>query len=203
MTLNFNGFYNPGAPKHYSFTAACNYRGLVDAAWLARMINDEMKALEYENAAVALHQQIKINLYDENANVLKGFLEGKSPGIPLDAAGTMALIWVFNPQDFISKSTLSVLEKKLALNNGFRRFADIGVQPQHEWVFGNILISILNQRMTIFNKAKELRRWVTNQAYHNFGLIPEYYNYLNADYGGEFPLCGLGAGIYISSFWEE
>ncbi|HCK98873.1 MAG TPA: hypothetical protein DHW42_02025 [Candidatus Marinimicrobia bacterium] len=198
-----NGFYNPGAPKHYSFTAACNYRGLVDAAWLARMINDETKALEYEDAAVVLHQQIKMNLYDENVNALKGFLEGKSPDVPLDAVGTIALIWVFNPQDFISKSTLAVFENKLALNNGLRRFANIGVQPQHEWVFGNILISILNQRMTNFNKARELKRWVTNQAYQNFGLIPEYYNYLNADYEGVFPLCGLGAGIYISSFWEE
>jgi GH15 family glucan-1,4-alpha-glucosidase len=198
-----NGFYNPGAPKHYSFTAACNYRGLVDATWLARMINDEMKALEYENAAVTLHQQIKMNLYDENANVLKGFLEEISPDVSLDAAGVIALIWVFNPQDFISKSTLAVFENKLALNNGYRRFANIGVKPQHEWVFGNLLISILNQRMTNFNKAKELRDWVTNQACHNFGFIPEYYNYMNADYENEVPLYSLGAGIYISSFWGE
>jgi GH15 family glucan-1,4-alpha-glucosidase len=167
------------------------------------MINDEMKALEYENAAVTLHQQIKMNLYDENANVLKGFLEEISPDVSLDAAGVIALIWVFNPQDFISKSTLAVFENKLALNNGYRRFANIGVKPQHEWVFGNLLISILNQRMTNFNKAKELRDWVTNQACHNFGFIPEYYNYMNADYENEVPLYSLGAGIYISSFWGE
>ncbi len=196
-----NGFFNRGAPKHYTFTSVTAYRGLVDTAWLARMVNDDLKAIEYENAAIALRQQIEMNLYDDEYNVLQAFMESKD--MALDAVNTLALIWVFTPQDFISKGTLSVFEKNLSLNHGFRRYISPINQHQHEWVFGDILLSILNKRMTNFDKAGALHMWITRQAFVNFGLIPEYFDYLNSDYTGNIPQCGLGAGIYVSSYWGE
>jgi GH15 family glucan-1,4-alpha-glucosidase len=127
----------------------------------------------------------------------------ESKEMALDAINALALIWVFTPQDFISKGTLAVFEKDLALNNGFRRYISPINRHQPEWVFGDILLSILYKRMTNFNKADALHMWITRQAFVNFGLIPEYFDYLNSDYTGNIPQCGLGAGIYVSSYWGE
>jgi len=198
-----NGLFNPGVAKHYAYTTAAAYRGLVDAAWLARMADDEQRASNYEEAAIAIHHQFELNLYNEDQNSLKGYMEGTSPGIPIDAASAYALLWVFTPQDYICKGTLNAFDKQLAVNNGYRRFPAAKNKPGNEWVPGDILLSIINQRATNFNKTESLKRWITEQAHQNFGLIPEYLHFQNADYIEPVPLIGLGAGLYVCSFWGE
>jgi len=198
-----NGLFNPGVAKHYAYTTAAAYRGLVDAAWLARMADDEQRASNYEEAAIALHHQFELNLYNEDQNSLKGYMEGTSPGIPIDAASAFALLWVFTPQDYICKGTLSAFDKQLAINNGYRRFPATKNKPRNEWVPGDILLSIINQRATNFKKTESLKRWITEQAYQNFGLIPEYLHFQDAVYVEPAPLVGLSTGLYVCSFWGE
>jgi GH15 family glucan-1,4-alpha-glucosidase len=196
-----NGFFNKGAPKHYFYSSVCAYQGIVDAVWLARMVSDETHAKEYESVAVALRQQIEISFHNPEQNAVKSFLEGDDTAV--DAATAMGLLWVFTPQDYISKGTLASFEKHLASANGFRRYPESPTTTSdREWVVGNIFIATLNQNMTNFDKAQRIRNWVTGQALRNFGLIPEYYNQ-SAEYSGTVPLCGLGAGIYVSSLWGE
>jgi GH15 family glucan-1,4-alpha-glucosidase len=198
-----NGLFNPGVAKHYAYTTAAAYRGLVDAAWLARMADDEQRASSYEEAAITLHHQFELNLYNEDQNALKGYMEGTSPGIPIDAASAFALLWIFTPQDYICKGTLSVFDKQLFVNNGYRRFPAVKNKPRNEWVPGDMLLSIINQRATDFKKTESLKRWITEQAYQNYGLIPEYLHFQSADYIEPVPLVGLGAGLYVYSFWGE
>lgn len=195
-----NGFFNAGVPKHYFYSSVCACRGLVDAVWLARMVNDEARASTYENIAITLRQHIETCFSDEDLNAIKSFLEGNE--IAIDAVTALGLLWVYTPQDYISKGTLAIFEKNLAAGNGFSRFPKNKNKPAREWLFGNILITSLNQHMTNFNKAKNLQNWIVGQALNNYGLIPEYYS-PGSDYSGTVPLCGLGAGMYISSFWGE
>jgi len=195
-----NGFYNPGAPKHYFYTSASAYRGLVDAVWLARTVNDEARARQYEQAAVELRKSIEVNFVNENG-VVKSYIEGGETN--LDVATALGLFWVFTPQDISSKETLTAFEKHLKFNNGFVRFQPEGGRIEHEWLFGDILIIYLNQYMTNFKNAAFLKEWISSQTFYNYGLIPEYFNNNGSDYMGTVPLSGLGAGVYISSFWGE
>jgi len=68
---------------------------------------------------------------------------------------------------------------------------------------GDILLSIINQRATNFKKTESLKRWITEQAYQNFGLIPEYLHFQDAVYVEPAPLVGLSTGLYVCSFWGE
>lgn len=192
-----NGFYNQGAQKHYFYTSAAGYRGLVDAAWLARMVNDETRARQYEETAIALRKAIEINFLNEN-DVVKPYLEDGEEN--LDAATALGLLWVFTPQDLGSKATLNAFEKQLKYNNGFVRFPVEGMRISDEWVMGDILIADLYR---YFNKSTYLKQWISSQAYYNYGLIPEYFSHNGSNYTGIVPLCGHGAGIYVSSFWGE
>ncbi|RKY57369.1 MAG: hypothetical protein DRP96_10075 [Candidatus Neomarinimicrobiota bacterium] len=195
-----NGFFNPGAQKHYFYTSACGYRGLIDAVWLARMVNDENRARQYETAAISLRQAIEEHFIAESGFV-KSFIEDGENN--LDAAIAIGLAWVFTPQDNSSKSTVDTFTKKLSRDNGFARFETIAPMEKNEWVLGNLMISRLLDYMTSFENADRLRTWVGKQAFHNYGLIPEYYSAGNSDYTGTVPMCGLGAGAYISIFWGE
>jgi len=195
-----NGFYNEGAQKHYFYSSASAYRGLAAAVWLARMVNDQLRAQQYEIAAIALQNAIESNFLNESGAV-KSFLEGGDTN--LDAATAWGLLWIFTPQDISSKETLAAFEKHLKLNNGFVRFPPEGRRNGDEWVVGNMIITDLNQYMTNFKKASSLKHWISIQAFNNYGLIPGYFSKTNSDYAGTVPLCGLGAGIYVSSFWGE
>lgn len=195
-----NGFYNQGAPKHYFFTSSAAYRGLVDAVWLARVVNDEYRAIQYEQIAMALRHSIEEAFVNENGEV-NFCLECDNK--KLDAVNALGLLWVFTPQDISSKETLAAMEKQLAISYGYRRFPPEQRPTENEWVPADLFIANLNQFMTNFNKAEALKSWVSSQAYYNYGLIPEYYTADRADYSGLVPLCGMGAGIYISSFWGD
>ena len=195
-----NGFYNPGAPKHYFYTSAAAYRGLVDAVWLARTVNDETRARQYEQAAVELRKSIVVNFVNKNG-VIKSYIEGGETN--LDVATALGLFWVFTPQDISSKETLYAFEKHLKFNNGFIRFPPEDKRGGREWLFGDMLIIYLNQHMTNFKNAFTQKEWISSQAFYNYGLIPKYFDNNRSDYAGTAPLCGLGAGVYISSFWGE
>ena len=195
-----HGFYNHGAPKHYFYTSACGYRGLVDAVWLARMINDENRARAYETKAVALQKAIETSFLDDDGSV-KAFIEDGENN--LDAITALGLRWVFTSPDIGGKSTLELFKKELVCNNGFTRHPPKGLQPGNEWTVGNIMIAKLYSYMIHFKESADLIKWVGDQAFYNYCLIPEYYSADKSNYTGDVPLCGFGAGIYISSLWGE
>ncbi len=191
--------------KHYTYTAACVYRGLLDAALLARQMNDETRARNYEETAINLQINLEKTLIDPQYNTLKGTLEDTDPNLYSDASVVEALNWIFNPQDQVTAGTLNNFKKYLTLPNsrrGFCRTHKDLVSNYHEWVYGDLRIASAIRRATLFEDADELQAWITQQALNNFGLIPQYFDIRNADYLGVVPRCGLGAGLYISNVWR-
>lgn len=195
-----NGFYNCGAPKHYFFTSAAAYRGLINAVWLARMVNDEFRANQYELIANVLRKSIEETFIDGDNQVIFCL---ECDDKTFDAVNVLGLLWVFTPQDVCSKETLVAMEKQLKINHGFLRFPPGNRFADNEWVPADLFIANLNHFMTNFSKARALKNWVSSQSFYNYGLIPEYYTTDQADYTGIVPLCGLGAGVYVSSFGGE
>jgi len=192
--------------KHYTYTSACTYRGLIDAAMLARLMNDEARARRYEETAIGIRINMEKNLIDHQVNSLKGNLEDLDPNLYVDASVVEALNWIFNPQDQVNKGTLDALKKYLVLKNsgrGYCRTTNDLITRHYEWVFGDLRMITAIKKMTDFKTAADLQNWITKQATDNFGLIPQYFDIRNADYIGIVPRCGLGAGAYIANFWRQ
>lgn len=191
--------------KHYLYTNACTYRGLIDAAQLARMMNDEERAAFYEQTAINLRIAIEKNLIDDNENCLKGIMEERDPHLYMDASIAEALIWIFNPQDQIHRGTLKAIQKYLAFDyprRGFRRNRIDLSTTNLEWVYGDLrMIGVLLKAVN-FTEALDLQQWITTQADNNFGLLPQYFDTRDGSYFGVVPRSGLGAGIYIQNFFK-
>jgi GH15 family glucan-1,4-alpha-glucosidase len=47
-------------------------------------------------------------------------------------------------------------------------------------------------------RAKEMVDWILRQSQANFNLIAELYEKDSKGYAGQVPMCGYGAGVYIS-----
>lgn len=192
--------------KHYLFTSACIYNGLVSASLMARFVNDQNRIMQYEDAANSLRMSIEKNLYDETENTLKGNAEDKNPYIYMDASAVEALNWIYNSQDKITKGTLAAFDKYLLMknpNHGYRRTLGDEWQDRQEWMFGDLRILANYQRIPNSPRAADLRKWIVYQSLNNYGLIPQYYDENNSSYQGVVPQCGLGAGAYILSLWGE
>ncbi|HRU93045.1 MAG TPA: hypothetical protein P5268_08455 [Candidatus Marinimicrobia bacterium] len=190
--------------KHYTYTSACTYRGLLDAARLARQMNDENRAQFYEETAVNLRINVEKKLTDPQLKALKGNLEDSDPNLYADASAVEALNWIFNPQDQITQGTLELFKNYLTLasaQRGYCRTRQDLITNNQEWVFGDLRIISVLRKATRFEEAANLENWITRQALNNFGLLPQYFNIRNADYLGTMPRCGLGAGAYIINFW--
>ncbi|MCK4690024.1 MAG: beta galactosidase jelly roll domain-containing protein [Candidatus Marinimicrobia bacterium] len=202
-----SGPYRKHLPgKHYTYTSACAYRGLVDASWLARLIDDEDRADRYEDFANKIRINVEKYLFDPEENTLKGNLEDRDVESYMDISSVEALNWIFNPQDKVSKGTLAAFDKYLCMKNsprGYRRIANEDWYDRQEGVFFNLRVISALKKETNFNKAYRLRSWINDQATQNFNLIPELYDEYNTDYQGAVPMCGLGAGAYISTFWKD
>jgi GH15 family glucan-1,4-alpha-glucosidase len=192
--------------KHYTYTSACIYRGLLDAALLARQMDDETRAHHFEEIAINLQIAMENTLIDPQTSSLKGTLEDRDPNLYTDAAAVEALNWIFNPQDQVTSGTLQTFRKHLTLpqsGRGYCRTKKDLLTNHQEWVFGDLRIISATRKATNFKEAAELQDWVTHQALNNFGLIPQYFDIRNADYLGVVPRCGLGAGVYIITLWRQ
>lgn len=192
--------------KHYIYTDACTYRGLIDAAQLARLMNDETRALRYEETAINLRISIEKNLIDPNENCLMNTLEDRDPNLYVDASTAEALLWIFNPQDRVHKGTLTAFNKYLALNSparGYRRNKTDLANSSKEWIFGDLRIVGALLKAVNFAEANRLQDWLTLQVNNNFNLLPQYLDAQTGDYSGVVPRCGLGAGAYIANFWRN
>jgi len=192
--------------KHYTYTSACAYRGLLDAAYLARLINRVDQAEKYESTANRIRQAIEEHLYLPEKNIVKGNLEDNNPDNYLDASTIELVNWIFTSQDEISQATMTLLNDYLAMDNGsvgYHRRAGGTWYDRQEDVFIDLRVANAYLKMTEFGRAQTLISWVTQQAHHNFYILPEFFGEHHSGYEGAIPSCGRATGAYISLFWRD
>ena len=189
--------------KHFIYTSACAYRGLLDAAWLAAELDDSVKSNLYRETAEKIKNSIVEKLYDESEKTLKGNLEDSTPDTYMDASAVEAINWIFTGDDSISVNTLSAFDKYLMnkrIKRGYFRITGGDWYDRQEWVFLDLRIVSAFRKIGNQKRSKALRNWVTLQSLYNFGMIAELYDEKTTDYQGSVPMCGFGAGAYILSF---
>ena len=193
-----------GGRQHWAFTQATAVVGLRGAARLAERLGRAADAARYRAGADAIAAAAVTALVD-GRRVIRASLEQTTAN--LDAAAVGFLRWGLVPPDGdIARATLDAWRVGLAndlTGHGYHRNDDGGPYDEREWIAIDLWIADAARAAGRTAEADALVEWVTAQARANFDLIPENYDRVTADYQGEVPMVGFGAGAYVSSLWRQ
>jgi hypothetical protein len=118
----------------------------------------------------------------------------------LDAAVVEALgFGLVDPTRHTAAATLAVMESGLVPQSGrgFMR-SDVGDDySSHEWVFVDLRAARAIELSGDSAYATNLFAWNVAQASDNFDELSELHDPITADYAGQSPMVGFGAGAYL------
>ncbi len=187
--------------KQYTFTSVTAMRGLNDfyELNLAYKPENSREVGFISEAGITLSSAIK-NLLVTDDGMLKGFA-GAELGMheSFDAASFEFFTDPRINQQELFQTHHSLYNKnlKLSANRGYFRINGGDWYDRQEWIFLNLRIAVAYKNNGMYNKAKELINWVTEQAEMNNNLIPELFHEKTSKYEGAVPKVGFGAGSYI------
>ncbi|MFH2005176.1 MAG: glycoside hydrolase family 15 protein [bacterium] len=189
-----------GMQKRFTYTSLTAARGLCAAAELAQSRGEQTRADGYRDAARSIQTAVVTHLVD-GGDVLGQSYEELQQGMGyLDAAVVEAvnfgLIW---PESDIMLATFDSFDANLVppSQRGYMRNDDGGWYDSQEWVFVDLRSSRALRWAGRSTRADALLDWVTAQAGFNYNLIAELHDENTADYAGEVPMVGFGAGGYL------
>ncbi len=194
-----------GGRQHWTYTQAASVHGLRGAARLADRVGRAADATRYRAAADTIAAALAGKLVDPGTGILRASLEQTSSF--LDAAAISAMRWSVLPGDgATAAATLAAFDAGLAIEvtgHGYRRNDDGGDYDRREWIAIDLWMAEAWRVAGQPARADALIAWVTAQARANLDLVPENYDRVTADYLGEIPMVGFGAGAYVSALWQR
>ncbi|MBN2279866.1 MAG: hypothetical protein JXQ65_04750 [Candidatus Marinimicrobia bacterium] len=110
-------FEKPLPGTHNTYTSAIIYKGLVDAAWMGRMLNQETAIQEFEFYANKIRLSIEKKLWDRDPQIVRACLEGRTKDKYIDASIFSLNNNIYTPQDEITLAVIKTLESQLSVNN--------------------------------------------------------------------------------------
>lgn len=195
-----------GGKQHTTYTQATAVAGLRAAAALAGLRSDAAalaQAERYRKGADGLAQAIATRLVD-GSGIVKSHVTDQAY---LDLAAVMVFLNdIVAPQSPVFASTYRAWQQGLRIREtgrGYRRNDDGGAYDEREWVVVDLWLAQALWRAGYQADGDALLAWVTAQARHNYDVVPENYHRLTADYEGEVPMLGFGAGAYVSALWAR
>ena len=192
-----------GGRQHWAFTQATTVGGLRGAARLANATGHPTDAARYRAAADRVATTATAALVTP-ALVVRASTEQTSSY--LDAAAVAFLRFGLVPADGdVARASLDAWRAGLAqpTGHGFKRNDDGGAYDEREWIAIDLWLADALRAAGRTADAEALIGWVTDQARLNFDLIPENYDRTTADYQGEVPMAGFGAGAYVTAAWRR
>ena len=189
-----------GQQKHYAYTSLAASRGLCAAADLAGLVGAEDRQDLYLQSSMSIRRAVSERLTDESGVIAQSYEELTSGAGYHDAATVEALGWnLVDPAGLMANAMLDalVLNLRPPSGRGFFRNDDGGWYDSQEWVFVDLRASVAFRLAGRAAVADDLLDWVTAQSLANHGLVSELYDERTADYQGEAPMVGFGAGAFI------
>lgn len=193
--------WDNGGRQHYTWSNLWAVVGLRRAALWATG-RDASRAMKYQMAAKQLQNAIAARLVT-NDHVLRPSLENQGT---VDAAAVEAFNQgVSDPGGVVAGATLDAFLSKLAVQSGhgLKRNQNGGSYDEREWIVIDLRTSVALRRAGRADASDALWNWVRDQALLNHGLMPELFDQVTADYAGEVPMVGFGAGAFIVSAWDR
>jgi MYXO-CTERM domain-containing protein len=187
-----------GKQKHFAYTTLTAANGLCHAAKLAERVGDTARADTYRNAGKKARDALFMQLSAPDGTLAQSLEDLNAGSGFLDAAAIEAVgFGLFDPKGRAASATLASMKAKLvpASERGFMRNDDGGWYDSQEWIFVDLrAASVMSYAGD--PDAAGLVSWITDQGTENFGLISELHDATTADYAGEMPMVGFGAGAY-------
>jgi GH15 family glucan-1,4-alpha-glucosidase len=176
--------------RHYLYTSIVCAEGLRGLAEMLGRVG--MDRSEFERGYDRLKRGI--NACTDEEGVLKGNTEEKE-------YYETAVIEAINfglVNESTARSTMRALERELFNGKGFKRNDDGDWYDEQEWVFVDMRAAEAYLRLGEREKAVMLVDRVNEMSAENFNIIAELYDE-NGNYAGQVPMCGYGAGVFVSA----
>ena len=189
-----------GQQKHFAYTTITAANGLCSASRLAQAAGDATSAATYLAAGQKARDALLPNLRAPDGTLVQS-TEALAAGSGfLDAAVIEAMNFgLVDPTRHTATATLASMENGLVPQSGrgFMR-SDVGdAYSSNEWVFVDLRSARSLELSGNGAYATSLFAWNVAQASDNFGELSELHDPVTADYAGQSPMVGFGAGAYL------
>lgn len=189
-----------GKQQHFAYTSITAAAGLCAASRLAKRMNDLTLEQKYLDAGKRARDGVFTRLRAPDGTLAQSVEQLGKGSTFLDAAAIEAVNFgLVRPDGRTAHATVRSIATGLVppSGRGFKRNQSGGWYDEQEWVF-------VDSRMT---RALELTsngvlhdstlQWNVDQGTENFGLLSELHDATTADYAGEAPMVGFGAGAFL------
>jgi GH15 family glucan-1,4-alpha-glucosidase len=189
-----------GKERHFTYTTITAANGLCSAARLAKAAGAPALAATYQSAGEKARDALLAHLRAPDGTLGQS-TEGLASGSQwLDAAVVEAINFgLVYPDRHTAKASLASIKAGLVppSGRGFMRSNIPAWYDSQEWVF----VDQRSQRAMELNgdtaSASTAFSWNVAQAADNYNQLSELHDRVNADYAGEAPMVGFGAGAYL------
>src|ERR1700722_17611691 len=195
-----------GQQKHFAYTTIAAATGLCSASRLAQAAGDSASVAAYMTAGQKSRDALLPNLRAPSGTLVQS-TEALASGTGWLDAGWMEAIdfGLVDPTRHTAAATLGAIEAGVVPQSGrgFMRSDAGDAYSSNEWVF----IDLRGERaLELTGNATyqaSLFAWNVAQASDNFGELSELHDPVTADYAGQSPMVGFGAGAYLLRLFDR
>lgn len=195
-----------GQQKHFAYTTITAANGLCAASDLAATAGDGASANTYLAAGQKARDALLPNLRAPTGSLGQS-TEALATGSGwLDASVLEAIDFgLVDPTLHTATATLAAIEAGLvpASGRGFMRSDAGDTYSSNEWVFIDLRAERALELHGDSSYQSSLFAWNVAQASDNFGELSELHDPVTADYAGQSPMVGFGAGAYLLSLLDR
>ncbi|MEO6420429.1 MAG: glycoside hydrolase family 15 protein [Polyangiaceae bacterium] len=195
-----------GKQRHFAYSTITAANGLCSAARLATKASDASSATAYKTAGANARDAILASLRAPDGTIAQS-TEGLASGIGwLDAGALEAINFgLIDPTRHTAKATIASMVHGLTppSGRGFMRNDLGGWYDSQEWIFVDLRSSRPRALAGDATGSANTFAWNVDQATENFLELSELHDRTTADYAGESPMVGFGAGAYVLAIAER
>ncbi len=188
-----------GKQRRFAYTTITAAHGLCSAARVADRLGDSAAAAKFRAAGQKARDAILRELRAPDGTLAQS-VEGLASGSNwLDAATVEAVNFgLVHPHKGTTKATLASLRRALvpASGRGLMRSNVGGYYDSQEWVFVDFRTALALDYAQDKAGSASFLDFNVAQGAENFLLLSELHDATTADYAGEAPMVGFGAGAY-------
>jgi hypothetical protein len=191
-----------GQQRHFAYTTIAAANGLCAASRLATKAGDATRSATYLAAGQKARDSLLPNLRGADGTLAQS-TEGLAAGSGwLDAAVVESINFgLIDPMKRTARATLASMQSGLVPQSGrgFMRSDAGDSYSSNEWVFVDLRAERSLELHGDTTYSVSLFAWNVDQAAENFGEFSELHDPVTADYAGQSPMVGFGAGAYALS----
>jgi GH15 family glucan-1,4-alpha-glucosidase len=195
-----------GQQKHFAYTTITAANGLCSASRLAQAAGDASSAAGYTTAGQKARDAVLASLRAPDGTIVQS-TEALAAGTGwLDAATLEAIDFgLVDPSRRTARATLQSIQAGLVppSGRGLMRSDAGDAYSSNEWVFIDLRAARALELRGDASSSASLFAWNVGQASDNFGELSELHDPVTADYAGQSPMVGFGAGAYLLSLYDR